>query len=59
MYKYHLFSAREYQIWYAGQTLTMQAVTISHAVHETANDHFWLGVLVADTAHPLAALPRC
>jgi hypothetical protein len=58
MYKDYLLSTPESQVRRPGQGPDMQSITVSHGVNEPANEHFSLGILGPDKAHPLAALFR-
>lgn len=51
------FAARaEHQVWPTRQFLRVEAVPVTHSVHESPHSHFRLRILGADAAHQLAAL---
>jgi hypothetical protein len=53
-----LLPLRERDVWPSRKPAVMEPVPIPQRMNQTADPHLGLRVLVADTAHPLAALRR-
>jgi hypothetical protein len=51
MYENHLFSRSKDQVRFPGQIFPVQPVPVTHAMHKSADTHFRLHVLRADSAH--------
>jgi len=56
MHENDLAPRLEYEIGAAGEASAMKSIPVAKGMDEAAHAQFELGVLVADTAHPLAAL---
>jgi hypothetical protein len=55
MKKNDLAQLRKNHIRNSRKVTRMKAVSESHAMHQTADDHLWTGICALDARHPLAS----
>lgn len=56
VHKDNLAQPRKDHVRNSGKFARMKAVSKSHAVYQTADDHLWTGICALDARHPLASL---